>query len=104
MIDTKQTGGVTRDVVEGREYTELMLGGNRKNAKLQQYLANDRKVLRFQCFWDPYPVFYKRSPLRKNPLISPTPGTLEPEHVIYKPHDLIVGEAIDIYGRKIVIY
>jgi hypothetical protein len=139
MIDTKQTGGVTRDVVEGREYTELMLGGNRKNAKLQQYLANDRKVLRFQCFWDdhtrygtrqyfvlhffladdtveilecyarnagrdPYPVFYKRSPLRKNPIISPTPGILEPEPVIYKPHDLIVGEAIDIFGRKIVVY
>lgn len=136
MIDTR---GVTKDVVEGREYTELMLGGNRKNAKLQQYLANDRKVLRFQCFWDdhtrygtrqyfvlhffladdtieilecyarnagrdPYPVFYKRSPLKKNPLISPTPGTLEPEPVTYKPNDLLVGNSINIYGRSIMIY
>jgi len=136
-VDVRQT--VTRDVVDGREYTELMLGGNRKNAKLQQYLANDRKVLRFHCFWDdhtrygsrqyfvlhffladdtveilecyarnsgrdPYPVFYKRTPLKKNPIISPTPGTLEPEPVLYKPHDLIVGDAIDIYGRKLVIY
>lgn len=135
----KPASGVTKDVVEGREYTELMLGGNRKNTKLSQYLANDRKVLRFQCFWDdhtrygtrqyfvlhffladdtieilecyarnagrdPYPVFYKRSPLAKNPITSPTPGTLEPEKVLYKPPDLVVGDAIDIFGRKIVIY
>lgn len=135
----QQPSGVTKDVVEGREYTELMLGGNRKNAKLKQYLANDRKVLRFQCYWDdhtrygtrqyfvlhffladdtveilecyarnagrdPYPVFYRRSPLRKNPILSPTPGMLEPDAVIYKPQDLVVGESLDIFGRKIVIY
>merc|ERR1712093_318548 len=45
-------GTVPRDVAEGKEFTELMLGGSRKNAKLSQYLANDRKVLRFYCYWD----------------------------------------------------
>jgi hypothetical protein len=132
-------GGVTRDVAEGREYTELMLGGNRKNAKLQQYLANDRKVLRFNCYWDdhtrygtrqyyvlhyfladdtveisecyarnsgrdPYPIFWKRSQLKKNQLINPTPAMLEPEPVLYKPVDLLVGQSIDIFGREIVIH
>lgn len=132
-------GGVTRDIVEGKEYAELMLGGNRKNAKLQQYLANDRKVLRFNCYWDdhtrygtrqyyvlhyfladdtveisecyarnsgrdPYPIFWKRSPLKKCPILNPTPAMLEPEPELYKPVDLLVGQTIDIFGRQIVIY
>jgi hypothetical protein len=132
-------GGVTRDVVEGKEYAELMLGGNRKNAKLQQYLANDRKVLRFNCYWDdhtrygtrqyyvlhyfladdtveisecyarnsgrdPYPIFWRRSPLKKCPIINPTPAMLEPEPELYKPVDLLVGQTIDIFGREIVIH
>jgi len=47
-----QGGSVPRDVVEGKEFTELMLGGSRKNAKLSQFITNDRKVLRFYCYWD----------------------------------------------------
>jgi len=35
-----------------QEYTELKLGGNRKNGRLQQFLENDRKVLRFYSYWD----------------------------------------------------
>lgn len=132
-------GGVTRDIVEGKEYAELLLGGNRKNVKLKQYLANDRKVLRFNCYWDdhtrygtrqyytlhyfladdsveisecyarnsgrdPYPTFRKRSPLKKNPILNPTPAMLEPEPELYKPVDLLVGQSIDIFGRKIVIH
>jgi len=44
--------GVQRAVAEGKEFAELSLGGNRKNAKLQQFLENDRKVLCFNCYWD----------------------------------------------------
>jgi hypothetical protein len=138
-MDVSQMGGATRDVIEGKEYTELSLGGARKNAKIQQFLANDRKVLRFKVFWDdptrygsrqyfvlhyflsddtveilgeyarncgrdPYPAFYKRSPLRKNPIISPTPAMLEPEPVLYKPEDFVVGQTIDVLGRSITLY
>ncbi|CAE7302646.1 EFHC2, partial [Symbiodinium pilosum] len=52
----------------------------------------------------PYPIFWRRSPLRKNPYIAPAPGMLEPPPVIYKPEDLIVGETIDVLGREIVLY
>lgn len=33
----------------------------------------------------PYPTFWRRSPLRKNPYISATPGMLEPAAEVYKP-------------------
>ena len=36
----------------------------------------------------PYPTFWRRSPLRKNPYISATPGMLEPAALIYKPEDM----------------
>jgi len=129
----------SRDVIEGKEYNQLALGGNRRNAKLQQYLENDRKVLNFKCYWDdhtrygarqyyilhyylsddtveileslarnsgrdPYPVFWRKGSLRKNPHVSPVPSMLEPEPVIYKPEDLMVGDSINAYGRDIVIY
>jgi len=129
----------TREVADGREYTELRLGGNRKNAKLEQFLANDRRVLCFQAYWDdstnygsrnyytfhyyladdtvdllevlgrnsgrdPYPNFWRRSPLRKNPCISVAPGMLEPDAVLVKPEDLQVGSTIDVLGRDIMLY
>jgi len=138
-MDLSQMGGVTRDVVEGKEYTELSLGGARKNVKIQQFLANDRKVLRFNVYWDdptrygsrqyfvlhyflsddtveilgayprnsgrdPYPQFYKRSLLRKNPITSATPGMLEPEPVPYIPQDFVVGQTIDVLGRTLTLY
>merc|ERR1719428_2558557 len=106
---TTLTATRNREIMEGKEYNELALGGNRKNAKLQQYLENDRRVLCFKCYWDdptrygsrlyyvlhyyladdtvemleslarnsgrdPYPTFWRRSPLRKNPYQSPAPG------------------------------
>jgi len=40
------------EVKESKEYTELKLGGSRKNHGLDQFLANDRKVLRFYAYWD----------------------------------------------------
>jgi hypothetical protein len=129
----------SREINEGKEYNELALGGNRKNGKLQQYLENDRRVLRFKCYWDdptrygsrlyyilhyyladdtvemleslarnsgrdPYPVFWRRSPLRKNPYQSPAPGMPEPEPDIYKPEDFLVGESVNVFGRDISLY
>jgi len=124
---------------EAKEYNEIAVGGCCRNEKLQQYLENDRRVLRFHTFWDesgkygsrkyytlhyyladdtvemlenlprnsgcaPYPTFWRRSPLRKNPYMSATPGMMEPAAMIYKPEDLICGESIDVMGRQIVIY
>jgi hypothetical protein len=128
-----------RDIIESKEYSELALGGSRRNVKLQQYLENDGKVLLFRAYWDdptrygsrmyytlhyyladdtvemldnlprnsgrdPYPVFWRRSPLRKNPHVSPAPAMLEPEAVNYKPEDFVVGETVEVYGRSILLY
>jgi len=53
---------------------------------------------------DPYPVFWRRAQLRKNPHVSPAPGMLEPEAVHYKPEDFLVGETVHVYGREIFLY
>jgi len=53
---------------------------------------------------DPYPVFWKRSQLRKNPHVSPAPGMMEPEALHYKPEDFVVGETVHVYGREIFLY
>jgi len=53
---------------------------------------------------DPYPVFWRRNQLRKNPHINPTPGMLEPKPDLYKPEDLIIGNTINVYGREIFLY
>jgi hypothetical protein len=134
-----QSPGRNRDIAESKEYTELSLGGNRKNPKLQQYLENDRKVLSFKCYWDdptrygarnyysmhyyladdsvellesqprnsgrdPWPVFWRRNSLRKNPHVNPAPGMIEPDPVINKPEDFIVGTTVNCYGREIFLY
>jgi len=44
--------GFPADVMYSKEYTELKLGGSRKNARLRQFMENDRKVLRFYAYWD----------------------------------------------------
>jgi len=128
-----------RDIIESKEYSELALGGSRRNEKLQQYLENDGKVLLFRAYWDdpsrygsrmyytmhyyladdtvemlenlprnsgrdPYPVFWRRSQLRKNPHVSPAPAMLEPEPLHYMPQDFCVGESVEVYGRTIWLY
>ncbi|CAE7217706.1 efhc2 [Symbiodinium pilosum] len=125
-------------LAESKEYHHLSAGGNRKNAKLEQYLENDRKVLRFNCYWndhtkygtrqyytlhyyladdtaeilenmsrnsgrDPYPTFWRRSPLRKSPNISAIPG-MDVESVVYKPEDLLIGECVQVLGRDVFLY
>ena len=39
-------------LLEAKQYTELLFGGQRVNKKCAQWLQNDRKVLRFFCFWN----------------------------------------------------
>lgn len=139
QVDEEAMAERSATLSESKEYHHLACGGNRKNQKLEQYLENDRKVLRFHCFWDdmtkygtrmyytlhyyladdtaeilenmsrnsgrdPYPTFWRRSPLRKNPNITATPGMMEPEPVVYKPEDLVVGEFVNILGRNIFLY
>lgn len=139
QVDEEAIAERSATLSESKEYHHLAAGGNRKNQKLEQYLENDRKVLRFHCFWDdmtkygtrmyytlhyyladdtaeilenmsrnsgrdPYPTFWRRSPLRKNPNITATPGMMEPEPVIYKPEDLVVGEYVNVLGRNIFLY
>ena len=60
MIDFNK---VKKNIAELKEYTEVGLGGGHPNGGLEQFLENDRKVLRFDISWyDPYDKeekFYK---------------------------------------------
>lgn len=53
---------------------------------------------------DTYPVFWRRSKLVANPHTSAAPGMLEPDAVIYRPEDLIVGQSITVYNRQLHIF
>lgn len=53
---------------------------------------------------DPFPTFYRRSYLRKNPYITHAPGMMEPDPIIYKPEDIQIGVAVNVLGREIVPY
>merc|ERR1711879_656203 len=82
--------------------------GSRNYYTIHYYLADDT-VEALECLArnsgrDPYPVFWRRSPLKKNPHISPSPGMQEPEPILYKPEDFVVGDFILMYGREIVLY
>jgi hypothetical protein len=48
----KHKTGLPKEVMEGKEFNELRMGGARKNKKMEQFLVNDRKVLRFYAYWD----------------------------------------------------
>jgi hypothetical protein len=52
---------VPEDVVEARQYREqlLTIGGTR-NPKMQQYLDNDKRVLRFRCYYDDVGTYFFR--------------------------------------------
>jgi hypothetical protein len=54
---------------------------------------------------DNYPVFMRRSPLYKAGGGNvPIPGMLAPDPVPYLPEDFRVGESINVWNRKIVLY
>lgn len=44
--------GIPRCIVESKRYNEKMIGGGNPNEKLEQFLRNDTRVLRFYCYWD----------------------------------------------------
>uniref|UniRef100_A0A0G4FPB8 DM10 domain-containing protein n=1 Tax=Chromera velia CCMP2878 TaxID=1169474 RepID=A0A0G4FPB8_9ALVE len=40
------------EVMDSKEFAEMAAGGSRRNVGLKQFLENDRRVLRFYCYWD----------------------------------------------------
>lgn len=82
--------------------------GSRMYYSLHYYLADDTvevlDELSRNSGRDPYPVFWRRAPLRWNPHVSPAPGMIEPEAIVYKPEDLVVGQSVTVYGRQICLY
>jgi len=128
-----------RNVIEQKKRNEIVLGGPQPNVKLQQFLANDRRVCRFYAYWDdetlygvriyftvhfflsdntfemneaktrnsgraPFPLFYRRAPLLKENHIDITPDKLAADPNPYLPQDFRVGQAVNVWGRKIVLY
>jgi hypothetical protein len=82
--------------------------GSRMYYTLHYYLSDDSvevlENLPRNSGRDPYPVFWRRAPLRKNPHVSPAPGMMEPDPINYKPEDFNVGETIQLYGRSVFLY
>lgn len=52
---------------------------------------------------DPYPVFWRRSALSKQPYVNSTPGMTDLDEY-YKPEDLLVGGTVEVYGREVFLY
>lgn len=130
---------VTTSAHEAKTLVKYMVGQPPADKKFQQFLLNDRKVLRFKAFWDDptlygariyftihyflsdntveineehvrnsgrwtSPVFYKRGPLNKSNQLNAYPGMLQAEGNVYMPDDFMVGDSINVWGRKIVVY
>ena len=128
MIDFSK---VKKNIAEMKEYTEVGLGGGHPNGGLEQFLENDRKVLRFDISWyDPYdkeekyyklqmeiceikvnnsgkdnfPKLLRKSKLPKVPRMTYCPGIETPEEEYYMPKDLLIGNYIYVYNRKCKIF
>lgn len=82
--------------------------GSRMYYKLHYYLCDDSVEIVEQLARNsgrtPLGAFWRRGPLRKNPHVAPAPGMVEPEPILYKPEDFVVGDAIKVYGRDVVLY
>mmetsp|Transcript_41687 Transcript_41687/g.124527 ORF Transcript_41687/g.124527 Transcript_41687/m.124527 type:complete len:633 (+) Transcript_41687:1-1899(+) len=82
--------------------------GARLYYNMHYYLADDtveiHENLARNSGRDPFPVFWRRSPLKKNPIANIAPGMREPDPIICKPEDFIVGEFFEVYNRRIYIY
>jgi hypothetical protein len=50
------------------------------------------------------PVFYKRGPLYKKNMVTVAPGMMEQDDQMFLPEDFIIGQTIDVWGRKLVLY
>jgi hypothetical protein len=84
------------------------LYGNRIYLRIHYYLADNSMEINEaharNSGRDRYPVFYKRGQCMKKNYMNAYPGMLEPDKSYYDVEDLIVGECIDVYNRKIVIW
>merc|ERR1719203_201533 len=50
----------TKEFLEQKEYYESLFGAVAKNAMMQQFLDNDKRVLRFKCFMDDTSQYFIR--------------------------------------------
>jgi len=53
---------------------------------------------------DGYPMFSKRGKLFKRNKVNAYPGMLCSDGGLYMPEDFLVGESINVFGRKVVLY
>lgn len=85
-----------------------MVGGARIYFIIHYFLAdNTVEINEAHCRnsgRDSYPMFMKRGPLSKKNQVLAVPGLLAAEGQIYYPHDFRVGQSINVWGRKLVIY
>eukprot|EP00405_Crypthecodinium_cohnii_P012165 CAMPEP_0206433662 /NCGR_PEP_ID=MMETSP0324_2-20121206/8661_1 /ASSEMBLY_ACC=CAM_ASM_000836 /TAXON_ID=2866 /ORGANISM="Crypthecodinium cohnii, Strain Seligo" /LENGTH=623 /DNA_ID=CAMNT_0053899959 /DNA_START=168 /DNA_END=2039 /DNA_ORIENTATION=+ len=51
-----------------------------------------------------WPVFFRRGPMYKRNAVNAYPGMLISDGGLYMPEDLRVGDSINVWGRKVVLY
>mmetsp|Transcript_22733 Transcript_22733/g.59289 ORF Transcript_22733/g.59289 Transcript_22733/m.59289 type:complete len:623 (-) Transcript_22733:316-2184(-) len=82
--------------------------GVRNFFTMHYYLADEtvevNEVLKKNSGRGPWPVFFQRGRLYKNPHVNPTPGMISPKQVAYQAEELQVGTTVMIYGRELFIY
>mmetsp|Transcript_85968 Transcript_85968/g.248149 ORF Transcript_85968/g.248149 Transcript_85968/m.248149 type:complete len:619 (+) Transcript_85968:42-1898(+) len=98
-----------RKVLRFKAYwDDTTLYGGRIYFVLHYYLAdNTVEINEAHCRnsgRDAYPVFYRRGPLTKKNQMNAYPGMLSSDGGVYLPEDLHVGQAINVWGRKVVLY
>lgn len=82
--------------------------GVRNLFTMHYYLADEtvevNEVLRKNSGRSPWPVFFQRNRLYKNPHVNPAPGMAAPKQVAYQTEELQVGTTVMVYGRELFIY
>jgi len=82
--------------------------GSRLYFMLHFYLSDDsvevHESLARNSGRDPFPVFWRRAKLRKNPHVAQVPGLREPAAEFFKPEDFILGQKVHVMGRKLTLY
>jgi len=82
--------------------------GSRLYYMLHYYLADDcveiHESLARNSGRDPFPVFWRKAKLRKNPHVAQVPGLREPPAVFFKPADFLVGQKVHVMNRELTLY
>merc|ERR1740138_420007 len=83
-----EKGGIppSRCAMDAKNLTKFQIGMPPADKKFQQFLLNDRKVLRFKAFWDDPTLYGGRIYLEIQYFLS------------------VVGESIKVWGRTCTIY